>query len=172
MALLCSPPVLFPLTQGAVLTPWAGNVSAVLTMFMPGLEMGNALSDVLYGDLNPSGRLPLTFPNVENEVNFTQSQWPGLPVATGLESNYTEKLEIGYRWYDAHNVTPKYPFGHGLSYTSFDYSGLRVEGLSVSFTVKNVGAVAGAEIPQLYIGFPSAASRNPPLRNRSSAREH
>lgn len=60
--------------------------------------MGNALSDVLYGDVNPSGRLPLTFPNVENEVNFTQAQWPGVKVSTGLESTYSEKLEIGYRW--------------------------------------------------------------------------
>ena len=81
---------------GAVLvSPWADNVSALLTMFMPGLEMGNAISDVLFGDVNPSGRLPLTFPNVENEMNFTQSQWPGLPVSTGLESTYTEKLEVG-----------------------------------------------------------------------------
>lgn len=155
--------VVVMVNPGAVLTPWSGNVSAVITMFMPGLEMGNALSDVLFGDVNPSGRLPLTFPNVENEVNFTQSQWPGLPVSTGLESNYTERLEIGYRWYDSHDVAPKYPFGHGLSYASFEYSGMKVDGLSVSFAVKNTGTVAGAEIPQLYLGFPSAAGEPPQL---------
>ena len=149
------------LNPGAVLTPWTDDAAAVLTMFMPGLEMGNALSDILYGDVNPSGRLPLTFPNIDNEQNFTQSQWPGLPVATGKESTYTEKLEVGYRWYDAHNVVPKYPFGHGMSYTTFDYSGLSVVGLNVSFTVKNAGAVAGAEIPQLYLGFPESAGEPP-----------
>ena len=84
-------------------------------MFMPGLEMGNAISDVLYGDTNPSGRLALTFPNKENEVAFTPEQWPGVKVATGLESTYTEKLNIGYRWYDTHKVAPKFAFGHGLS---------------------------------------------------------
>jgi beta-glucosidase len=146
---------------GAVLTPWSDDVAAALTMFMPGLEMGNALSDILYGDVNPSGRLPLTFPNKENEVNFTKSQWPGLPVSTGLESTYTEKLEVGYRWYDAHKVTPKFAFGHGLSYTRFEYSSLSVSGLSVSFYIKNGGAVVGAEVPQLYIGYPSSAGEPP-----------
>lgn len=146
---------------GAVLTPWTGDVAACMTMFMPGLEMGNSLSDILYGDVNPSGRLPLTFPNVDNEQQFTQSQWPGLPVKTGLESTYTEKLNVGYRWYDAHQVTPKFAFGHGLSYASFAYSDLTVTGLTISFTVKNTGTVAGAEIPQLYIGFPSSAGEPP-----------
>lgn len=64
------------------------------------------------GDVNPSGRLPLTFPNKENEVGFTTEQWPGVRVKTGLQSTYTEKLEVGYRWYDTHAVKPKYPFGH------------------------------------------------------------
>merc|ERR1712048_369205 len=123
--------------------------------------MGNALSDILYGDVNPSGRLPLTFPNRDNEVNFTQSQYPGVKVPTGLQSTYTEKLEVGYRWYDAHGVTPKFAFGHGLSYSSFEYSHLQVSGLTVSFTVKNTGTRAGNEIPQMYVGFPESAGKPP-----------
>ena len=79
--------------------------------------MGNAISDVLYGDINPSGRLALTFPNKENEVGFTKEQWPGVPVSTGLESTYTEKLEVGYRWYDSHKVEPKFAFGFGVHST-------------------------------------------------------
>ncbi len=106
--------VVVMVNPGAVLTPWSDDVAAALTMFMPGLEMGNAISDVLYGDINPSGRLALTFPNKENEVGFTKEQWPGVPVSTGLESTYTEKLEIGYRWYDSHKVQPKFAFGHGV----------------------------------------------------------
>lgn len=105
--------VVVMVNPGAVLTPWSDDVAAALTMFMPGLEMGNAISDVLYGDINPSGRLALTFPNKENEVGFTKEQWPGVPVSTGLESTYTEKLEVGYRWYDSHKVEPKFAFGHG-----------------------------------------------------------
>ena len=64
-----------------------------------------------YGDVNPSGRLALTFPNIENEIGFTKEQWPGVPVKTGLQSTYTEKLEVGYRYYDSHSITPKFPFG-------------------------------------------------------------
>ena len=146
---------------GAVLTPWSDGVAAALTMFMPGLEMGNALSDILYADVNPSGRLPLTFPNRDNEVNFTQAQYPGVKVPTGLQSTYTEKLEVGYRWYDAHGVTPKFAFGHGLSYSSFEYSDLQVSGLTVSFSVKNTGTRAGNEIPQMYVGFPESAGEPP-----------
>jgi beta-glucosidase len=153
--------VVVMVNPGAVLTPWADDVAAALTMFMPGLEMGNAISDVLYGDINPSGRLALTFPNKENEVGFTKEQWPGVPVSTGLESTYTEKLEVGYRWYDSHKVEPKYAFGHGLSYTNFSYSGLKVSGTDVSVTVKNVGATHGAEVAQLYLGFPPSAGEPP-----------
>ena len=154
--------VVVMVNPGPVLTPWADKVSALLTMFMPGLEMGNALSDVLFGDVNPSGRLSLTFPNKDNEMNFSQAQWPGVPVSTGLESNYTERLEVGYRWYDAHKVRPKYAFGHGLSYTTFQYSNLKIDGSkSVEVTVANTGKLDGAEIVQLYLGFPETAGEPP-----------
>jgi beta-glucosidase len=105
---------------GAVLLPWNADVSTVLMNFYPGQEFGNALADVLFGKVNPSARLPITLPNQENEIAFTPRQYPGIGVPP--EAYYTEGLLIGYRWYDANNVTPLYPFGHGLSYTRFTYS--------------------------------------------------
>jgi len=142
---------------GAVLMPWAKDAAAVINMFMPGLEVGHSVADILWGDVNPSGRLPLTMPNKENEIGFTTSQYPGVNgVAT-----YTEKLEVGYRWYDSHKVTPNFPFGHGLSYTNFTYSKLTAQSKSVSFSVKNSGNWHGAEVAQLYLGFPSSAGEPP-----------
>lgn len=145
---------------GAVLMPWSGEVAAILTNFMPGQQAGNAIADVIFGKVNPSGKLPLTFPNTENETKITQAQWPGLPDASKPEyCYYEEKLLVGYRYYDAHNIqfTTGFPFGHGLSYTTFEYSGLSIAKHEVSFTVKNSGAVSGAEVSQLYLGFPQSA---------------
>jgi len=157
---------------GAVVMPWSGDVAAILTNFMPGQQAGNAVADVLFGKVNPSGKLPLTFPNGENDTEITQAQWPGLPDASKpTYAYYTEKLLVGYRHYDAHNIsfTTGFPFGHGLSYTTFDYSNLKVQrnsssdgGIQVAFTVKNSGKVAGAEVAQLYLGFPGTAGE--PLR--------
>ena len=87
---------------GAILTDWAEDFGALLVMFMPGQEEGNALADVLFGAMGPSGRLPLTFPKVENEVQFTKAQWPGVEKV----ANYSEGLLVGYRWYHAHRVCP------------------------------------------------------------------
>jgi len=154
---------------GAVLMPWSGDVPAILTNFMPGQQAGFAIADVLFGDANPSAKLPLTFPNSENETQLTPEQWPGLPMAPagakiGDYSFYTEKMLIGYRYYDAHNIsfTTGFPFGHGLSYTQFEYSDLMVSNTAVSFAVKNTGQVAGSEVAQLYLGFPPSAGE-PPL---------
>jgi beta-glucosidase len=144
-------------TPGALLTPWRDSVSAILTPLMPGQQYGNAISDVIFGDANPGGKLPITFPTKENEMNMTQEQWPGVQ---GI-SYYSEGLEVGYRWYDAHKVQPAYPFGHGLSYSKFEYSNLKVHGRTVSCTVKNTGAVDGSEAAQLYLQFPSAAGEPP-----------
>jgi beta-glucosidase len=144
-------------TPGAALTPWAKDVAAVLTPFMPGQAYGDAITSVLFGDVNPSGRLPLTFPNIENEVNFTTSQWPGV----NGRATYTEKLLIGYRWYDTHNVKPAFPFGHGLSYTNFSYANLVCGTSSCSVDITNTGEIAGAEVAQLYLGFPSSAGEPP-----------
>jgi beta-glucosidase len=148
------------MAPGAILTPWAKDVAAALTMHMPGLECGNALADVLFGDVNPTGRLSYTLPNVENEQGFTALQWPGVNAI----SVYSEKLEFGYRWYDAHKVTPAFAFGHGLSYTTFTYSAMHASASEVSVTVTNSGSVAGAEVAQLYLTFPPATTGEPPLQ--------
>ena len=135
------------------------EVDAIFHGFMPGQAYGQGLASVLFGDVNPSGRLPLTMPNKENEIGFTQEQYPGIDKTVV----YTEGLEVDYRWYNAHGVTPAYPFGHGLSYTTFDYSGLSAEKntrdntVSVTVTVTNSGEVEGREVHQLYLTYPPTA---------------
>jgi len=138
---------------GAMVTPWSTSpgVGAMLATFYPGQEMGNGVADILFGDVNPSGKLPLTFPNVENEMNMTQEQWPGVmddPPGTMTHSVYSEGLEIGYRYYDAHSIpfTTGFPFGHGLSYTTFAYSELSTSTSEVSFVLENTGKIKGAEV--------------------------
>jgi hypothetical protein len=149
------------INPGAVLTDWSSQVQAVLAMFMPGQEEGHALADVLFGVVDPGGRLPLTFPNIENEVDFTWEQYPGLPIYNPLNANYSEKLEIGYRYYQSHNIQPKFAFGHGLSYTTFSYSNIAVSGRNVSFEVSNTGSRTGYEVPQMYLSFPPSAGEPP-----------
>ena len=146
---------------GAVLLPFSENVSALLLAFMPGQEGGNAVADILFGDANPSAKLPLTIPNVENETQFSPSQYPGID----LLANYSEKLLTGYRWYDTNQVTPKYPFGFGLSYTQFSYSSLQVHtgGRSIEFRLTNIGTEDGTEISQVYLSFPPEAGEPPKL---------
>lgn len=99
----------------------------------------------------------MTFPAEENQWGFSESQWPGIDD----HSVYSEKLEVGYRYYDAHNLEPAFPFGHGLSYTSFKYSDLKASRHEVSFTLGNNGSREGVEVPQLYVGFPSSAGEPP-----------
>jgi len=143
---------------GAVLMPWADSVPAIITAFMPGQESGNAIANVLFGDVNPSGRLPVTFPRRENQVpaNMT-SRYPGI---NGV-ADYSEKLLVGYRWYDAMNEDPLFPFGHGMSYSTFEYSNLMVSGMTVTGSIKNTGVHDGSEVVQLYIGYPQAAQEPP-----------
>jgi len=145
-------------TPGAALFPWEKDVPAIVESWYPGQEDGNALAAVLFGDVNPSGRLPVTFPvsDVQNPLKTTE-QYPGV---NGVEV-YSEQLLVGYRWYDASAENPAYPFGHGLSYTTFEYSGISASNTAVSVTVKNTGDRSGAEVPQLYIGFPSSAGEPP-----------
>ncbi|MEC7097890.1 MAG: glycoside hydrolase family 3 C-terminal domain-containing protein, partial [Candidatus Thermoplasmatota archaeon] len=129
-------------TPGAALTPWRDDVAAALVAFMPGQEYGNALVDVLLGSVNPSGKLPLSFPTKENECPaFTQDMWPGSNNAA--QANYSEHMEIGYRCYDSHKIEPAFAFGHGLSYTSFSYSNLKASATSVSVDITNTGKVDG-----------------------------
>lgn len=167
-------------TPGAVLLPFTSEVSAMLINWLPGQEAGNALADVLFGLVNPSGRLSVTLPNKENEVGFSKRQYPGIGFPP--EAYYTEELLIGYRWYDANDVNPLYPFGHGLSYTTFDYQAIsgkfnRISSKvksdraaetvgTVSLTITNTGKFEGAEVAQLYVQYPKLAQEPPKqLRN-------
>jgi len=149
----------------AVLTPWSGSVAGVISAFLPGQEDGNAIANVLFGDVNPSGRMPVTFPvNAQQIPVNTPAQYPGI----NDQSEYSEKLLVGYRWYDARNVDPQWAFGHGLSYTTFEYSNLKVAGsagagFTVTADIKNTGGRAGAEVAQLYLGFPASAGEPPKL---------
>jgi beta-glucosidase len=146
-------------TVGAVMMPWLSKVKAVVNAGLPGQETGNSLADVLFGDVNPSGRLPYT--------NAKQSSDYPAHAENTLEIDYTEGLLIGYRWFDAKNIEPLFPFGFGLSYTNFTYSGLKIKQskstVSVTVNVMNSGKVDGAEVPQLYIGFPKSAGEPPKI---------
>ena len=152
--------------SSATLLPWSNQVAAALVAWYPGQENGHALARVLFGDVNPSGKLPVTFPAAADEVPAnTPAQFPGVKGHVV----YSEGLDIGYRWFDANHVTPRFPFGHGLSYTTFEYSNLTVSAVSpsgqvqIGLDVSNTGSRAGAEVPQLYLGFPSAAGEPPKL---------
>lgn len=148
---------------GAILTSsWSPAVSAILVNFMPGQEVGSAIADVLFGAVNPSAKLPITMPMTENDENFTDVQYPGIPPSNPIYANYTEGLFVGYRYYDKFGVYAAFPYGHGLSYTNFTYASLTISGRTVTFQLQNTGGVFGAEVPQLYIGFPASAGE--PLR--------
>jgi beta-glucosidase len=142
---------------GPVLTPWQTQVKGLLDAWYPGESGGSAIAQVLFGDIDPSGHLPLTFPGAESQepTYGDPSSYPGI----GIDETHREGAFVGYRWFDAHGLTPAYPFGFGLSYTSFRYSGLRITrleaGARVSFTVINVGSRAGSVLPQLYLGLSS-----------------
>ena len=121
-----SKPVVVVMAPGAVVMDWAVNASAVVCFFMPGQAQGSAVASVLFGDVNPSGKLPVTMPARDNQVGFTGDQYPGAAFKSGLETNYSEKLEVGYRWHVAHrgsdSAQPSFSFGTGLSYTTFRYT--------------------------------------------------
>lgn len=140
-------------TGGPVLTPWRDQVRSLVEAWYPGASGGRAIARVLFGDANPAGRLPATFPRSEADLPTSgdPAKYPGL----GQDVSYKEGVLVGYRWYDAHHILPAFPFGFGLSYTRFGYSRLRVEGNTVAFTVRNTGRRAGTEVAQLYVRIPS-----------------
>jgi beta-glucosidase len=159
----------------AILMPWASSVPAILEAWYPGEEDGNAVAAVLFGDVNPSGKLPFTFPVQLSDLPAnTASQYPGVPVNNVPTATYSEGVFVGYRHYDENNITPLFPFGFGLSYTSFSFQNLAIapssfsftgnpgQTVTVSFSVTNTGAVAGAEVVQLYVGIPSTSVPEPP----------
>jgi beta-glucosidase len=144
-------------TGGPVLTPWRGQVKGLLDAWYPGEQGGAAIARVLFGDVNPSGHLPVTFPQAEADEPTAGDpmSYPGV----ANKETYKEGVFVGYRWFDAHALAPAFPFGFGLSYTSFSYRALHVAptatGATVSVTVTNSGARTGAAVPQLYVGLPS-----------------
>jgi beta-glucosidase len=140
-------------TGGPVLTPWARRVGAVLEAWYPGSEGGSAIARVLFGTVDAQGRLPVTFPRSEADLPTAgdPAAYPGIDDVV----TYDEGLLVGYRHYDAKRIRPAYEFGHGLSYTSFRFSDLRVRRHRVSVLVTNTGDRRGVAIPQLYLGLPS-----------------
>ena len=133
---------------------WIDDVPAVLEAFYPGQEEGNAIADILFGDVNPSGKLPVTFPKYYND-NPAYDCYP----SKNSELSYDEGIYVGYRYYDTKNVEPLFPFGYGLSYTEFKYNNISLskdiisinEVLKIKATIKNTGNYDGDEIVQLYI---------------------
>ncbi|KAG1315549.1 hypothetical protein G6F60_008026 [Rhizopus arrhizus] len=127
---------------GPVLMPWIDhpNIKAVVWPGLPGQESGNSLADVLTGKVNPSGRLPYTIAKKASDYN--------VKIDPSAEVVYKEKLLMGYKWFDAQNITPQFPFGHGLSYTNFTYSDLN-------------GSLDGAEVVQAYLNFPKSIKESP-----------
>ena len=155
-----------------VVMPWLNSVAGVFENWYGGGETGAATAALIFGTVNPSGKLPVTFPAGLSQVPAqTTAQWPG--TATGV--TYSEGVNIGYRWYQSQNITPAFPFGFGLSYTKFAFSNLNVGAFNANgtatatATVTNTGSVAGAEVAQLYVGDP-AASQDPPEQLRGFQR--
>ncbi|KAG2220192.1 hypothetical protein INT45_005365 [Circinella minor] len=146
---------------GAVLMPWIDheNIKAVVWPGLAGQESGNALADVLFGDVNPSGRLPFTI--AKNEEDY------GATIDTEFNVDYTEKLEVGYKHFDAHDIEPLFAFGHGLSYSTFEYSKLKVKAkskkgiASARIEITNTGEIDGAEVAQAYLEFPKDVGAPP-----------
>jgi beta-glucosidase len=149
-----------------VAMPWLSQAAAVLDAWYPGQTSGTSLASVLFGQTDPSGHLPVTFPASLTQVPAsTTAQFPG----NGSQVQYSEGTGVGYRWYDANNITPMFPFGYGLSYTQFSFSNLQInpgtvngtQDVQVSATVTNTGQRAGSDVAQLYLADP-AASGEPP----------
>jgi beta-glucosidase len=169
-------------TGNPVTMPWVDHVNAILEAWFAGSSGSDALANILFGDVNPSGKLPITFPRSESDLpHLTIVQPPphtepspmdhdawkkrleGLPA---FQTTYDEGLKVGYKWYDAEHKPVLFAFGHGLSYTTFQYSNLKAnpgKDLTVTFTLKNTGKRAGTEIAQVYAGLP-AGTGEPPKR--------
>jgi beta-glucosidase len=176
-------------TGDPVLMPWARSVRSILEMWYPGQRGGVATADVLTGRVNPGGKLPVTFPPdathfptydpgcTDPSLNGNCPLYPGRAEPGFVSGNHgyrtidyaSNGIFVGYRWYDLHDVAPLFPFGHGLSYTSFRYADLTTtataDGLDASFTVRNVGPRPGAEVAQVYVG--PTASPPVPLAERA-----
>jgi beta-glucosidase len=142
-------------TGGPVAMPWLARTAAVLEAWYPGTSGGAAIGRVLFGEVNPSGHLPLSFP--QSEAQLPRPVLGGDPTKSNqnLVVNYHEGAAVGYKWYDRQGLKPMFPFGHGLSYTQFAYSDLVAEQdhgqMRLRFKVTNVGKLAGKDVPQVYV---------------------
>ena len=154
-------------TGGPVLMPWLSQVAGVLETWYPGSGGGEAIAGVLFGAVDPSGHLPVTFPESLQQLPHVSLPGAGRPAGQAFQVEYRAGAAVGYKWYDRHGLKPLFPFGYGLSYTRFDYGALRARvenrGLVVSFEVKNVGQRAGAAVPQVYVE-PKAGGWEAPRR--------
>jgi beta-glucosidase len=177
-------------TGGPVTMPWIENVGAVLETWYPGIGGAQAMANILFGDVNPSGKLPVTFPKSEADLphpelpglNFLTAPLPApppgpstpLPAGPGrggrppeippFDINYSEGLKNGYKWFESEGKTPLFSFGFGLSYTTFGYSQLKAvagDKVSVTFNVRNTGKLPGAEVAQVYVALPPSAGEPP-----------
>jgi len=167
------------LNAGAPVTmPWAEAVSSIVLAYYPGLENGNAVASVLLGEVNPSGKLPVTFPRrLEDNPAYLNTSFPGC-----REVLYGEGIFVGYRYYDKKALEPLFPFGHGLSYTTFRYGNARSverfnkadleagETIPVTVKVTNTGALAGKEVVQLYVSDLQSSLPRPPRELKGFAK--
>jgi beta-glucosidase len=151
--------------------PWLSQVSAVLEAWFPGQSGGPAIANLLFGVVNPSGKLPITFPASDAQLPRPVIPQPPDDI-TPFDVNYIESYNVGYKWFDSQGLTPLFPFGFGLSYTTFSITNASLTNnlssasnpnLQVSFTLANTGAVAGSEVAQVYLGLP-ASLNEPPRR--------
>lgn len=159
-------------TGGPVSMPWAQKVKGIVEMWYPGIGGAQALANVLFGDVNPSGKLPVSF--AKSDADLPYPTVPGLTAGsntTGDDQHHVVKpfdlrykagAAVGYKWFESTGKQPLFPFGFGLSYTTFDYSGLKINDAArtAQFTVKNTGPREGTEIAELYVALPSAAKEN------------
>ncbi len=156
-----------------LMNTWIDRVPAIIEAFYPGQEGGHALADIIFGDMSPSGKLPITFPK-RWEDSAVYGTYPGKKE----RAEYKEGIFVGYRHFDKYNIEPLFPFGYGLSYTTFEYSDLQISSpqisstdtLTIKVTVKNTGSRAGDEIIQLYISDLQASVEREPKALKGFAR--
>ena len=165
-------------TGGTVTMPWLNQASGVMAAWYPGIRGAEAIANLLFGDVNPSAKTPVTFARTEADLPHPElpgskiepvlvsfpgapADAPKFPQTPPFEIDYTEGLKVGYKWFEAEGKRPMFAFGHGLSYTTFSYSELKASQTEVTFTLSNTGKRAGAEISQVYVSLPASANEPP-----------
>ncbi len=158
-------------TGGPVSMPWVDRVKGVVEMWYPGIGGAQALANLLFGEVNFSGKLPVTF--AKDDQQLPHPIVPGLEGVSSTMPNrehkvnpfdlkYTEGARVGYKWFESTNQQPLFPFGYGLSYTTYAYSNLKIDDTArtAQFTIRNTGKTEGTEIAQVYVALPSSAGEN------------